>query len=164
MKYFVFKYYFGIAMLLCIGAVVVGINPWQHIDWKLVATFIGSVISSVFFLQKQRLEELKLFNELYTTFNSRYDALNESLNKIRRGDSEKNLVPGELDTPYSYFNLCGEEYSYYKQGFLYPEVWKAWRNGMKIFYQVARIKQEWDKELSNDSYYGLKPSELQENR
>jgi hypothetical protein len=69
-----------------------------------------------------------------------------------------------LDTLYNYFNLSGEEYFYYKQGYIYPEVWKAWRNGMKIFYQVERIKQEWDKELSNDSYYGLKPSELQENR
>jgi hypothetical protein len=161
MKHFVFKYYFGIAIFLCIGAILVGISLRQLIDWKLVATFIGSVVSSVFFVQKQRLEELKLFNELYTTFNSRYDAVNESLNEIQRCDSGEILKPGELDTLYNYFNLCGEEYFYYKQGYIYPEVWRAWRNGMKIFYRNERIKKEWDKELGNDSYYGLKPSELQ---
>jgi hypothetical protein len=89
MKYFVFKYYFGIAMLLCIGAIVVGVRLPERFDLGLVATIIGGVLSSVYFVQKQKLEELKLFNELYTTFNSRYDALNESLNKIRQDDPKK---------------------------------------------------------------------------
>jgi hypothetical protein len=163
MKHFVFKYHFGIAAVLCVGAILAGIKYQQDLDWKLVATFIGSIISSVFFIQKQRLEELRLFNELYTTFNSRYDALNESLNEIGRGDSQKDLEPGELDTLYNYFNLCGEEYFYYKQGYIYPEVWKAWRNGMKIFYKNDRIKKEWANELKNDSYYGFQLSELEKN-
>ena len=163
MKHFVFKYYFGIAILLCIGAIISGITLRQHIDWKLVAAFIGSVISSVFFVQKQRLEELRLFNELYTTFNSRYDALNESLNEIGRGDLGEELKPGELNTLYNYFNLCSEEYFYYKQGYIFPEVWKAWRNGMKIFYQNERIRKAWANELKNDSYYGFQLSELEKN-
>jgi hypothetical protein len=161
MKHFVFKYYFGIAMLLCVGAIIVGVRLPERFDLGLVATIIGGVLSSVYFVQKQKLEELKLFNESYTTFNSRYDDLNETLNEIRGSDSEKDLEPEELATLYNYFNLCGEEYFYYKQGYIYREVWNAWRNGMKIFYQDQRIKKEWDKELLNDSYYGLKPAELQ---
>jgi hypothetical protein len=161
MKHFIFKYYSGIAILLCIAAILLAIKYQQDLKWEIVATFLGSVISSVFLVQKQRLEELKLFNELYTAFNSRYDDLNESLNQIGRSDSKKDLEPGELDTLYNYFNLCGEEYFYYKQGYIYPEVWKAWRNGMKIFYQYERIKKAWVQELENDSYYGFQLSELE---
>lgn len=163
MKHFVFKYYFGIAILLCIGAIVVGVRLSERFDLGLVATIIGGILSSVYFVQKQKLEELKLFNELYTTFNSRYDDLNEGLNEIWRGDLGGELEPGELDTLYNYFNLCGEEYFYYKQGYIYQEVWKAWRNGMKIFYQNERIKKAWAKELKNDSYYGFQLSELEKN-
>ena len=163
MKHFVFKYYSGIAILLCIGGILLGIKYQRDLKWELVATFIVSVISSVFVVQKQRLEELRLFNELYAKFNSRYDALNKSLNEIWRGELEAGLKPGELDTLYNYFNLCGEEYFYYKQGYIYPEVWKAWRNGMKIFYQNERIKKAWAKELKNDSYYGFQLSELEKN-
>jgi hypothetical protein len=163
MKHFVFKYYSGIAILLCIGGILLGIKYQQDLKWELVATFIGSVISSVFVVQKQRLEELRLFNELYTKFNSRYDDLNEGLNQILRGDSGVELKPADLDTLYNYFNLCGEEYFYHKQGYIYPEVWKAWRNGMKIFYKNDRIKKEWANELKNDSYYGFQLSELEKN-
>ncbi len=43
----------------------------------------------------------------------------------------------------------------YKQGFIYPEVWQAWGNGMRFFRQNLRIKELWEKELKSGSYYGL---------
>ena len=46
------------------------------IDWKLVVTLVGLTVSLIFFVQKQKLEELKLFKELFTEFNRRYDEMN----------------------------------------------------------------------------------------
>ena len=54
-----------------------------------------------------------------------------------------------------YFNLCGEEYLVWKQGYLYPEVWKSWRKGMQYFFDQPRVREIWEKELSSDSYYGI---------
>ena len=65
----------------------------------------------------------------------------------------------KLDTLNDYFNLCGEEYLFYRRGYIYPEVWKSWVAGMKIYYANERIKKLWAQELSNQSYYGLNVSE-----
>ena len=160
-KNFVLRYYLPIALTACLLVIIVALIVRDDVDWRLSVTIVGGILSSIYFVQKQRLEELRLFEELFTEFNARYDELNESMNRILRGDSEAKLEPDELDILYNYFNLSGEEYFYYKQGYIYPEVWKAWRNGMKIFYQSQRIKEEWEKELANDSYYGFKLSELE---
>jgi hypothetical protein len=56
---------------------------------------------------------------------------------------------------FDYFNLCGEEYLFYSQGYVYPEVWKAWFNGMEFFRPNPRIRQLWNEELKTGSYYGL---------
>ena len=53
------------------------------------------------------------------------------------------------------FILCGEEYLYFVRGFIYPEVWKSWENGMKYFRRNPRIKKLWDDDLKTGAYYGL---------
>jgi hypothetical protein len=77
------------------------------------------------------------------------------LNNIVDGPTEKPLDPEQLITLMDYFNLCGEEYLYYRQGFLFPEVWKAWYKGMRYFVANARIAAVWREEKKGDSYYGL---------
>lgn len=114
-----------------------------------------ALISSVFFLQKHKLEELRLFTELFKEFNERYDNLNDKLNKriLKNGD----LSTEDKIILFDYFNLCGEEYLYYKEGYILPNVWKAWNNGMKVFFKDERIKKLWDEECKTESYYGFKP-------
>jgi hypothetical protein len=96
-----------------------------------------------------------MFKELFDKFNAAYTEMNEALNAIRNSSAETDLTKEEVDTLNDYFNLCGEEYLYFKKGFIYPEVWEAWLNGMRIFYRNERIRNLWIEELRNNSYYGM---------
>ena len=108
-----------------------------------------------FNVQKQNLEDTKLFKELFEKFNDRYDGMNDDLNRIYRQRADEPPDEDEKKTLFKYFNLCGEEYLFFKKGFIYPKVWRAWKNGMEFFRQNTRIKKLWDDELGRDSYYGL---------
>ncbi len=122
----------------------------------MIIAIVGGILSSIYFVQKQKLEETRLFKELFAEFNERYDKLNESLNQILRANPDQNLSSKEIDILYDYFNLCGEEYLFYKRGYILPEVWEAWLNGMGIFYGDKRIRKLWQEELETNSYYGFK--------
>jgi hypothetical protein len=54
-----------------------------------------------------------------------------------------------------YFNLCGEEYLFYKHGYILPEAWESWRRGMRQYMDVESIRELWEFEVKTDSYYGL---------
>lgn len=159
MKHRFYRYYIPIALIVCIPIVFLGFRGIPHLDWRLTITILGGIFSSIYFVQKQRLEEVQLFKELFKEFNERYDKLNEALNQICEGDDKQELTSDQINTLYDYFNLCGEEYLYYKEGYIYPEVWRAWSNGMKIFFQNKRIRGVWEKECRTDSYYGFNPAE-----
>src|SRR5437763_16463600 len=86
--------------------------------------------------------------------------MNEKLNDILENKKGlKELEAHEIDKLNDYFNLCGEEYLFYRRGYIYPEVWKSWVAGMRIYYDNDRIQERWSDELSNQSYYGLNVSE-----
>lgn len=160
MKWLLYRYCLHAGLFLCFAFIIFG--AVEHIDWKLNMTIVGGILSFTYFVQKQKLDEIKLLKDLFNEFNARYDGLNEDMNRIAsKGDSGEGFKSEELDTLYSYFNLCGEEYFYFKQGYIYPQVWKAWRNGMKIFHRNQRIRKVWAEELGNDSYYGFQFSELE---
>jgi len=102
---------------------------------------------------------LVLFREAFAQFNARYDRLNEELNRIRDPSAKEPLSVKDRDKDrdilFNYFNLGGEEYLYYSRGYILPEVWHAWYNGMIIFYKHPRIRALWEPELETGSYYGL---------
>lgn len=123
--------------------------------WDLAIPGVTIIITSFFFVQKQRIEELRLFQDLFKDFNQRYDRLNDHMNRIAEGDDDKPLSEDERRKLVDYFNLCGEEYFYYKQRHIYPEVWASWLNGMRYFYANIRIQKIWDSELEQNSYYGF---------
>jgi hypothetical protein len=157
MKLFRFRYHLvGIGLSIILAVVILFLVAYGKFDPELVIPIAATFLSFLYFAQKQDLEELRLFKELFTEFNHRYDCLNEALNRILRGDKQAELTAEEIDWLNNYFNLCGEEYLFFKRGYIYPEVWKAWLNGMKIFYQNERIRTKWEEELKTDSYYGLK--------
>lgn len=159
LKQFLFRYYGLIALIAFSVVAVLALTSVPDFDWKILLLSVSAILSFVFATQRQKLEELKLFKELFTEFNGRYNELNEGLNNILGGNSSAELSKVESDLLYDYFNLCGEEYLFYDQGYIYPEVREAWRNGMKIFYGHERIKKLWDQELKTGSYYRLRPQQ-----
>jgi len=157
-KHFVLRHYLWVTVILLLLALFTGLFVEPQ-DWKGWAAIIGVPFGFLFTIQKQKSEELELFIRLFTQFNHRYDELNEKLNSIRDKPSDKTIEDDERNVLFQYFNLCGEEYLFFRQGYIYPEVWEAWHNGMKFFRDNPRIRKLWDKELKSDSYYGLNFSE-----
>ena len=129
---------------------------WQFMgqNWQIVVTTAGVALSLVYFVQKQKLEELHLFKELFVEFNARYDKIQDQLLPIaRQNDGE--LSEKERLVVYEYFNLCAEEFLFYQLGYILPVAWSAWHNGMLVYLANPRIRRLWDEDMKSDSYYGL---------
>jgi hypothetical protein len=156
MKFKILRYYLPIALMVCVALIIAGFIFPGKLDWKLNITLVASIISSIYFVEKQRPEKMEFFIKLFTECNKRYDDLNEKLNEMVQEDPQNGLSSEQMDLLYNYFNLCAEEYLFYKEGFIYPEVWKSWCNGMKVFFGNKRIKEIWQREERGGSYYGFK--------
>lgn len=129
---------------------------WQFKDqnWQVVVSVVGGALSLVYFVQKQKLEELRLFKDLFVEFNARYDKIQDRLLFIaEQNDGE--LSKEECQVVYEYFNLCAEEFLFFRLGYIDPAAWSAWRSGMRCHLNNSRIRQLWDKDVKSDSYYGL---------
>ena len=154
-KFWFFRHYWWILLLLL--AVAFGILYITDIDitFKIISALLGTVLSVVYFLQKQKLEEAKLFRDIFKECNSRFDEMNSELNTIMNGNDQDPLDKKQKDLLDDYFNLCGEEYLYYLQGYIYPSVWEAWVNGMRVILQDKRISERWNAERESGSFYNL---------
>ena len=127
----------------------------EDLDWRIILASFGGGISFFYFVQKQKLDEMRLMKELITDFNSRYDNLNEKLNDVLRKGDEDPLEQNDFTTLNDYFNLCAEEYLFKKLGYIHPQVWEAWYKGMKIYFEDKRICKFWEQEEKTGSYYGF---------
>jgi hypothetical protein len=154
LKQVLFRSYAFISASVFIVAMLASVHG--DLTWNTFATIAAGAFAFAFGVQKQNLEETRLFKELFERFNERYDALNDDLNRICKQSSELPLNEKEMEILFKYFNLCGEEYLYFAKGFICAEAWNAWRNGMKYLHEHPRIKDLWDKELAGGSYYGLR--------
>jgi hypothetical protein len=146
-------------LILTLFSAAVVFVLWGFIPSLGTTQFLGPALASVFgfyyFVLKQHLEEIRLFKELFSEFNDRYNKINGELFRILQGPQDKPLTSEEIVLLFDYFNLCAEEFLYYRKGFIYPEVWRAWFNGMRIFRDNPRIRKLWEDELKNNSYYGF---------
>jgi hypothetical protein len=124
---------------------------------ELLVSAMGGVAGFSYFFYRQHLDETKLFKELFAEFNARYDALNDDLNAILFGPSEGLLSADEREHLFSYFNLCAEEYFFYKAGYVDRSVWESWNRGMKVFFKHPRIQALWEQDCKAGSYYGFRP-------
>lgn len=160
LKHWFFRNYWWIYLILFVASILFFIFNKIEGRWEAVVGVSSILISSLFFIQKQKLEELNLLKDLFIEFNKRYNKLNESLNLIVKKDKIENLTEVEINILYDYFNLCGEEYFYHKNGYIHLVVWESWLNGMKYFYKNPQIKKIWQEELKENSYYGFNQSIL----
>jgi hypothetical protein len=148
-------YIYALPIVIAGAALWFYYSPRAREDFTVVITIIGGIISFIYVVQKQQLEDLQTFKELFNDFNIRYDKLNEKLNRIAIKKADTPLTEDETDTLYDYFNLCAEEYLYFKEGFIYKEVWTAWCYGIRFFFDQPRIRPLWQQEEETHSYYGL---------
>jgi hypothetical protein len=133
--------------------------PLQRAVELMVPTTAASA-GLVYFLYSQHLQQTRLFVELFREFNARYDKLNERLNLICAQSAHNMIEPMQKQVLFDYFNLCAEEWMYYKAGYIDPDVWAAWREGMRYFLQSSDIRRLWVDELDRGSYYGLTIAEI----
>lgn len=126
--------------------------PWEIFrDQSL--TIISMLGAFFAFLYAQHLQQTQLFNDLFRTFNSRYDSLNDKLEGIV--GSGVGLSEADKAVLVDYFNLCAEEYLFFKSGYIDVSVWRSWVNGMSYYAKQNKIRALWEEELRSNSYYGF---------
>ena len=156
-KWFIHRHYIYITIIAFAATMIVTVYLFSSgADWKLLLPVVGVLISFIYFIQKHQLDEARLFKDLFLEFNARYDALNAGLHSIMEKESSEPLSSTEKHHLFDYFNLCAEEYLFYCKGYIYPEVWMDWLNGMHGYYLHPRIQKLWHEETNQtDSYYGF---------
>ena len=136
------------------------VTLWLSFDLFSSREFLFSALGITFgisyFAMQHNLQEVQFFKALFSEFNKRYDALNSALNTILLGSDDIPLTNEERLLLFDYFNLSGEEFLYYRKGFIYPEIWESWHNGMKAYCASRRIRELWKSEIESGSYYGFK--------
>jgi len=161
-RHFVFRHYWWIAV---VGALV-GVGLALALDTTDRATLIGSTIAAAlgfcYFVLQQKLCEVRLFKELFTQFNKRYDRLNDRLAEI--AETKGPLEGEDRHDVVDYFNLCAEEFLFYKQGYILSEVWGSWCRGMLFYLDDGPFRSVWEEEQESvgESYYGLTEKAIRE--
>jgi hypothetical protein len=122
---------------------------------QVLFSVLGTLAAFVHFLYSQHNVDTERFIRLFNEFNLRYDKLNAQMNRIFQLPSPVVFTQGDRSVLFDYFNLCSEEYLYYKSGFLDQDVWEAWVRGMQYFAGKTEIGELWLVELNQDSYYGF---------
>jgi hypothetical protein len=153
------RYPWVFLLLVIAGFVLVAFTPTDK-QLQLVIALIGALGGTVGFTYSQHLQETQLFKQLFTEFNRRYDAMNEQLERIRGRPPGEALQPEEHRKLVDYFNLCAEEYLFYRSGYIDEDVWESWSRGMLYFAQDPEIRALWEAELQMESYYGFSLKEL----
>jgi hypothetical protein len=120
---------------------------------SVLLTVVAGIGALAFYLHRRHAEDARLVKELLNEFNERYDEIGTDLQFAlsRNGDFEK-----ETELKFvRYFNLCAEEWLFWKAGYIYDPVWQAWQNGMKQYAKDPRVMSIWDREAKTESYYGF---------
>lgn len=119
----------------------------------LTGAAIAATLGFYYFMQQQKLAETQLFYALFSTFNERYDEYNGPLAELAAkatpwSSSDRDLVV-------DYFNLCAEEYLFFKEGYIHHEVWQSWCRGMLWYLRLDSFRKLLDEEVKTESLYGL---------
>jgi hypothetical protein len=162
-KHFLFRNFWIFAPVVIATGLVWLIGPDWFLDWKFGLEWrqrlaiVGGILSGLYLLQRQKLEETRLFEELFRSFNDRYDQMNGDLNQLMDRTDEQVITKEDKNLLYDYFNLCAEEYLFYKRGYIPPTVWESWEEGMRYYMRDPRIRRIWEEDESTqgNSYYDL---------
>ena len=142
----------GLAIIALIGFFLL---PEQLQSAELLLSVIGGIAAFIHFLYSQHNSNTDRFIKLFQEFNLRFDKLNDQLNKIYLSSTSSIADESDLQTLYDYFNLCAEEYLYFKSGYIDQDVWNSWLAGMRYFAENPEIRRIWRREVDQGSYYGF---------
>ena len=159
-RHWIYRHYWWIALLG--GGVLVGFALVLGGDDRagLAGAAIAGTLGFCYFAVQQKLAETTLFHEIFVRFNERYDGMNDCLAEI--ADRQADLTPAQRKLVVDYFNLCAEEYFFHTQGYIPPEVWKAWCCGMAWYLRRHPFREIWEEEVKSESFYGLTLREIHE--
>jgi hypothetical protein len=127
--------------------------PKEYRNGSVLLSAVGTLWALAFYLHGRHADHAKFAKELKTDFNNRYDSLSTDLQRgiWREGSFEVDVKLKFI----KYFNLCAEEWLFWRAGYIYDPVWDAWHNGMKQYSKDSRVMAIWADELKTDSYYGF---------
>lgn len=123
----------------------------------IIAALIAGSIATKYQKGNLKISHEKMEKELFKEFNERYDKLNDKLSELNvdlditalREDYYSDLQKSIID----YFNLCAEQYYWYKKERISKEIWNSWHSGMMYYYKSFPVVQElWEKETEGDKY------------
>ena len=118
---------------------------------EIIISILAIGISLSFSVSQSSLANDRMFRELFTEFNQRYDRINNDLHRIT-GVIE--LHPEDKQMIIDYFNLCAEEYLWFKKGRIPEDIWKAWKVGIKHYKNQPLFRLVAEEENHHDvSYY-----------
>jgi hypothetical protein len=140
-----------LAALLVGSTLYIAIPSLQHKE--LAVAWIAGWWTFTHFQHQHSLEKTKFFFELFNRFNERYSKMNEGLQSIPEGEG----MPSKEDRErvVDYFNLCAEEFMFYRRGYIPEDVWTAWRNGMNWYAKNPKFTMVWREEKVTESFYGF---------
>ncbi|MGK4568176.1 hypothetical protein [Flavobacterium sp. 3HN19-14] len=149
-------------LYVIIIAGLLGIAVFYYLDRKLelLIAIFGGGISIAFSLRQDRIENDKMFKELFIMYNEKYDqkfnnCLNEIENEIFENPNYK-LSDKQVSIVIDYLNLCAEEYLWFTKGRIDKSAWNSWERGIKHYLNISAIKKVVQNEKKQkDSYYGI---------
>ena len=148
---------------------------WQ-INTQVIVGIFASIVAIYYGYQKQKIENDKMFKDLFESFNTKYNGeTNDIFNELRRCTAEKSIngIYNELvknseksregikptgeNIVIDYFNLCAEEYLWFSKGRIPKKVWDAWKCGIIANIKIPQVEELYKKEIENSkqSFYGL---------
>lgn len=132
---------------------------YKIIDSFIMIALISSSITIYLGSLKLKIESDMLFKELFLYFNDKYNAeLNDLINELKYNVNKK-INQTEKALIIDYFNLCAEEYLWFKKSRIPSDVWNAWRSGIIENINIKQINKIYFDEISSKnnvkSYYGL---------
>lgn len=133
---------------------------YEEINEKLIIGIVGLMATFYFGEIKSKIENDRVFKDLFDSFNSKYNGdMNDLINELRNSKSRRKLTPKEKNLVIDYFNLCAEEYLWKKKKRITDDVWEAWKAGIEDNLVIPQIGALFLEEIKDEkrriSYYGL---------
>jgi len=131
----------------------------DSLEFKTLLAIFGGLITAYFGLLKQISDDDKMFQQLFTDFNNKYSGeTNDLFNKLLSGEKIQIDIKEKL-LIIDYFNLCSEEFLWYKKNRIPYKVWKSWEAGIIENISIPEVKEIFNEETNDkkkkNSYYGF---------
>lgn len=143
-------------------------------NWEFYTNLAGVIVTGIlgaavwfstkdFNKNQSEITNHQLQKDLFGEFNKRYDVLNGYLEKITKYDSLEHLMEKKPNKYLflrnklnDYFNLCAEEFYWYKNDRIDEDLWKSWEVGMNAWYNNHKIiRESWKDEYKSFGHHSF---------